>query len=123
MECSRRADSKPKISKTHVDPSWCPPRLLLTTAMDRSQTVNHRGAIYSHNPSPGKTIPKNVQSSLIIGVPELWNYYDAVANVKIRVACRQAALAVADKARHRNLDHPESLLLKQLIVFLEQRVI
>lgn len=55
--------------------------------------------------SRGKKRRQNVQRNAIVGIVEHRHEHDAIRNIKIGVAGRQAPLLEDDRAGHRDLDY------------------
>ena len=67
-----------------------------------AEAVHHGGRVNAHDATRPEASLDDVQRALIVGMAEDWNNNGVIADIEIRVACRQARVAVADVARHGN---------------------
>src|SRR5437773_5774072 len=67
--------------------------LLLAAAVNRAQTVDHRGGMDADDGPRRKTLPDHVQRALVIAMSKHRNDDRGIADVKVRVAGRKSVLA------------------------------
>ena len=103
-------------------------RLLLSQAVERSESPNQLPAINSDDAASWKTFAQGRQRCFVSRVGECWYEHASIRDVKVRVTCRQPQTFALHLFRHRQSNDlkvvlPDSHLAQARKVFLERLVI
>ena len=84
-------------------------RLLLRHAVQRAQAPDQVHAVDADHFAAGKNLGQHVQRHAVVGIVERGHQHQAVGDVEVGVAGRQALAAKDDRPRHGQLDDGELL--------------